>query len=50
MGKSGMHVNVETKTALMKGYAHAGQLHKAMSLFETMCAAKGMINNALRTN
>ncbi len=41
MGKSGAHVNVETKTALLKGYAHAGQLHKAMSLFEAMCGAKG---------
>lgn len=40
MKKSGMHVNVETKTALIKGYAHSGQMAKAHSLFQSMCNEK----------
>lgn len=35
--KSGKKVNVETKTALMKGFAHSGQMAKAYALFESMC-------------
>lgn len=35
-----MHVNVETKTALLKGYAHSGQMAKGEALFESMCSAK----------
>lgn len=38
---SGSQINVETKTALLKGYCHSGQMQKAMVLFETMCTAKG---------
>ncbi len=30
MRKNKIYVNVETKTALLKGYAHAGDMHKAM--------------------
>ena len=29
-------VNVETQTALMKGYAHSGRMHQAMALFREM--------------
>jgi pentatricopeptide repeat protein len=36
-----VHVNVETKTALLKGYSHSGQMAKAESLFESMCTAQG---------
>ena len=38
---SGSHINIETKTALLKGYCHSGQMQKAMDLFETMSTAKG---------
>lgn len=30
------HVNVQTKTALMKGYAHSGNMHQAHILFDEM--------------
>jgi pentatricopeptide repeat protein len=30
-------VNVEMQTALLKGYAHSGYMHKADSLFHNMC-------------
>lgn len=41
MTKSGKHVNVETKTALIKGYAHSGQMAKADALFTSMCNSPG---------
>jgi pentatricopeptide repeat protein len=40
MNESGLHVNVETKTALLKGYAHSGQIAKGEALFESMCSAQ----------
>lgn len=36
-----MHVNVETKTALLKGYAHSGVMLKGAELFKGMCLSKG---------
>jgi len=42
--ESGSHVNVETKTALMKGFAHSGQMAKADTLFASMCAAKARVD------
>lgn len=41
MTRSGMHVNVETKTALLKGYAHSGVMLKGAELFKGMCLSKG---------
>ncbi|CAJ1905814.1 unnamed protein product [Cylindrotheca closterium] len=38
--KSGKHVNVETKTALIKGYVHSGEIAKAESVFLPMCECK----------
>lgn len=35
------HVNVETKTALLKGYVHSGEISKAENLFVSMCNEKG---------
>lgn len=40
MKKSGMNVNVQAKTALLKGYAHAGMIHKGDRLFRDMCRVK----------
>ena len=40
-------VTVETKTALLKCYAHSGELHKAMHLFREMCQHK---NNQQKPN
>lgn len=37
MKQSGMPITVETYTALLKGYAHAGMMHKGAALFEEMC-------------
>jgi pentatricopeptide repeat protein len=46
MKESGKHVNVETLTALMKGYVHSGDITKAEKLFLSMCNAKGeYVNN-----
>jgi pentatricopeptide repeat protein len=36
-----MHVNVETKTALLKGYAHSGVMLKGAELFKSMCLSRG---------
>mmetsp|Transcript_4080 Transcript_4080/g.5877 ORF Transcript_4080/g.5877 Transcript_4080/m.5877 type:complete len:811 (+) Transcript_4080:100-2532(+) len=36
----GNYINVETKTALLKGYAHSGMIHKAAQLYEEMESAK----------
>jgi hypothetical protein len=36
MKKAGMRVNVETETALLKGYAHSGMIHKGAQLFRDM--------------
>ncbi len=41
MKQTGIHVNVETKTALIKGFAHSGQMAKADSLFTSMCNLPG---------
>jgi pentatricopeptide repeat protein len=41
MKKAGSHINIETCTALLKGYSLAGMIHKADDLFESMCSAKG---------
>lgn len=40
MEDSGKHVNVETKTALLKGFSHSGQLQKSETYFEPMCSKK----------
>lgn len=37
MKKVGMPITVETYTALLKGYAHAGMVHKGAVLFEELC-------------
>jgi pentatricopeptide repeat protein len=37
MKKEGMPITVETYTALLKGYAHAGMMHKGAALFEEVC-------------
>jgi pentatricopeptide repeat protein len=41
MEDSGQHVNVETKTALLKGLSHAGHMKKAEALFASMTTAQG---------
>jgi pentatricopeptide repeat protein len=41
MENSGQHVNVETKTALLKGLSHAGHMRKAEALFASMATAQG---------
>jgi pentatricopeptide repeat protein len=41
MKKTGKPVNVETKTAMIKGFAHSGQMAKADLLFQSMCNEKG---------
>lgn len=38
--KSHKHVNIETKTALLKGYVHSGEIAKAEKLFVSMCESK----------
>ena len=35
--KQRIHISVEIKTALLKGYAHSGMILKADKLFESMC-------------
>jgi pentatricopeptide repeat protein len=37
MKKTGMMITIETYTALLKGYAHGGMMHKGALLFEEMC-------------
>jgi pentatricopeptide repeat protein len=37
MKKSGMPITVETYAALLKGYAHAGMVHKGAALFDELC-------------
>jgi pentatricopeptide repeat protein len=41
--RSGRKLNVEANTALLKGFAHSGEIAKAMHLFENMCTTKGEI-------
>lgn len=41
MKKLGLHINVQAKTALLKGYAHSGRLREGGELFEEMCRSKG---------
>ncbi len=38
MIKSGMEVNVQAKTALLKGYAHSGMLRKGSQLHVSLYA------------
>lgn len=44
MIKSGMEVNVQAKTALLKGYAHSGMLQEGSHLFADMCSEKDIRN------
>jgi hypothetical protein len=44
MKNAGMHVNVETKTALLKGLTHSGQMQKAGAMFEHMCTSRDRPN------
>jgi pentatricopeptide repeat protein len=37
---SGKVVNIETKTALIKGLAHSGQMAKAYAIFSSMCSSQ----------
>ena len=41
MEASGVHVSVQAKTALLKGYAHSGQRRKGAELYRDMCASAG---------
>lgn len=41
MEASGVHVSVQAKTALLKGYAHSGQMKKGAELYRDMCASAG---------
>ena len=45
----GMPINIETNTALLKGYAHAGLMHMGASLFQQMCRGKGRNRPNVRT-
>ena len=45
--KAGRKLNVEANTALLKGYAHSGEIEKAIGLFEAMCTTKGMMLHML---
>lgn len=40
MKREGKYISVETKTALMKGYSHSGDIAKVDALFHSMCASK----------
>lgn len=40
MKRRGKFIAVETKTALMKGYSHSGDIAKADALFHAMCVSK----------
>jgi len=39
MEASGVHVSIQAKTALLKGYAHSGQMIKGAELYRDMCAS-----------
>jgi pentatricopeptide repeat protein len=39
-----MHISVETKTALLKGICHSGNIRKAHELFDSMCQSKAKTN------
>jgi len=41
MKASGVHVSVQAKTALLKGYAHSGQIRKGAELYREMCSSAG---------
>jgi pentatricopeptide repeat protein len=41
MIRSGVEVNVQAKTALLKGYVHSGMLREGSHLFDDMCSKKG---------
>lgn len=40
MQSSGLHVSVQAKTALLKGYAHSGRMDRGAALFREMCDSK----------
>eukprot|EP00957_Ditylum_brightwellii_P119912 9150643-Ditylum_brightwellii.AAC.1 len=40
MKESGMQVSVQANTALLKGYAHSGQMAKGFELYASMCHSK----------
>jgi len=42
--KGGTHISVETKTALLKGICHSGDIGKAHELFSSMCLSKAKSN------
>eukprot|EP00536_Pseudo-nitzschia_multiseries_P008820 jgi/Psemu1/257595/estExt_Genewise1Plus.C_2310067 len=42
--KEGTHISVETKTALLKGICHSGDIGKAHELFLSMCLSKAKTN------
>jgi len=44
VAKDGTFINVETKTALLKGICHSGNIGKAHELFISMCASKAKNN------
>ena len=46
---AGMTVNIETNTALMKGYAHAGMMHQGAALFQSMSKGAGRHRPNIRT-
>jgi pentatricopeptide repeat protein len=41
MKDSGTHVSVQANTALLKGYAHSGQIEKGDNLFKQMMETRG---------
>lgn len=49
MINKGVPINIETNTALLKGYAHAGLMHMGASLFQKMCRGKGRNRPNVRT-
>lgn len=48
MEKSGEVISVETNTSAIKGYSHAGDIQKAVAIFESMCGKT--TNQSLKPN
>ena len=46
---AGVTVNIETNTALLKGYAHAGMMHQGAALFQSMSKGTGRQRPNVRT-
>lgn len=40
MEAAGIHVALQAKTALLKGYSHSGQIKKGIELYRSMCASR----------